>query len=453
MGMPLKDASLETPNAADAFDAEWTTGRAPVGDRLAAARKAKGLTYQDVFNGTKIKIANIAAIETGDHKALPAVPFTVGFVKAYAQFLGLSPEAYASDYRAECFHAGAAAHKPGDAAAPAAAPPIAAPALEAPEPAIARTARSATPETLVSWLGIGACVLCVLWIGARIVSPKGEAATPPSRIEAGAPSAAAAAAAAPAAPSLKQTAVAPAGSAGTAQGEPGGQTMVALADDPQDSSAAPTLSEEARQKAEALAAALNPSGGPKAPVPAAPSLKPPVMTSTPETAVAEDVGRENEEASQPASYTDASEAAPPAGPATPEAASVAAPNPTQVPAMTSASPSARQPAASAVPPEPQQAATPAANQRVVEAKLSRNVQPEYPDRCMRRAAAVETVELAFVITAEGTATGVYVAQSSNECFNSAALKAAYDLRFAPRTVNGKPVLQEGKRMTFRFARP
>lgn len=435
MGMPVKDTSgvaLEGRGArADAIDADMIASvQQTVGDRLAAVRKAKGLSYQDVFNGTKIKIANIAAIESGDRAALPATPFTAGFVKAYAQFLGLDPETYAAAYRAESPPPNGAAFalasvsttEPATTMRGPRAPTLT-PHYEPATPAPSRNAQALRPENFVSYFGVAATVLCALWIGARIIAPKGEPAMPPTRVEAAAaaPGAAALAAAAPASPSLKPAGAADTNASGAAQGRIGEEPTRALVDrqetgevgparDQSGSAAAavpdsamteaPTpLNESEREKAEALAAALNPQTERQPVPPAAPSRKP---TNAANTAT--------------------EELAPPA---------VEVPSPA--------------PAAAIVTPPPQ-------DPKVVEARLTRNVEPKYPERCARRAGAVETVELAFAITPQGAPTGVYVVDSSNECFNSAAVNAAYDLRFAPKTVDGKAVQQDGKRITLRFAR-
>ena len=72
-----------------------------VGERLAAARKAMGLEIDDIAGRTRIAKRQISAIESGDHAALPAPTYSAGFVKAYAQVVGLDAPALARDFRVE----------------------------------------------------------------------------------------------------------------------------------------------------------------------------------------------------------------------------------------------------------------------------------------------------------------------------------------------------------------
>ncbi|WP_157216519.1 helix-turn-helix domain-containing protein [Flavisphingomonas formosensis] len=72
-----------------------------VGERLAAARTAMGLELDEVAARTRVTKRQLAAIEAGDHGALPAPTYSAGFVKAYAQVVGLDGTALASDFRAE----------------------------------------------------------------------------------------------------------------------------------------------------------------------------------------------------------------------------------------------------------------------------------------------------------------------------------------------------------------
>ncbi|MBB5519144.1 TonB family protein [Amphiplicatus metriothermophilus] len=88
-----------------------------------------------------------------------------------------------------------------------------------------------------------------------------------------------------------------------------------------------------------------------------------------------------------------------------------------------------------------------------EARLVERVEPVYPRRCEAAAADVESVEVAFNVTARGAVTGARVARSSNSCFNAAALNAARRWRFEPRNVDGAPRPAYDLRYVFRFERP
>ncbi len=62
-----------------------------LGAGLKAAREHLGLTLDDVIATTKVRGAYLTAIEAMDLDKLPSRPFTVGYVRAYAEALGLDP--------------------------------------------------------------------------------------------------------------------------------------------------------------------------------------------------------------------------------------------------------------------------------------------------------------------------------------------------------------------------
>lgn len=175
-------AGADETAAARSAAAEAAGADGKIGERLRAAREAAGFTLVEIFSGTKVKIGILEAIEAGDRARLPATPFTAGFVKAYAQFLGLDAGAYAALYRAEVMGEDAAK-------AAAAAPPLASEAAplvyrapvfaEAPVKARSAPGFAASPEKLVSYFGIGASLILVGWIGAMVIAPKRSAETAP----------------------------------------------------------------------------------------------------------------------------------------------------------------------------------------------------------------------------------------------------------------------------------
>ncbi len=60
-----------------------------VGQRLKEARLAKGLTLEEVSQATKIRSSFLASIEKGEYHSLPSSSYVQGFVRNYADFLGL----------------------------------------------------------------------------------------------------------------------------------------------------------------------------------------------------------------------------------------------------------------------------------------------------------------------------------------------------------------------------
>jgi len=376
---------------------------APVGFKLAALRKAKGLSHEDVHAGTKIKIANIAAIEAGDKAALPATPFTAGFVKAYAQFLGLDADDYARAYKREAgFTPLAAPVKASPTPLQAAPPPapaiLAAPVVE-PAPALIESALSTTtalvpfvaaaasaPETapdlaiaggapaatgrapdsdkMVTWLGAGAAVAVIAFLAGRAAQPTDTA----SQI----------------APASVAVVEAPA-------------PVIIVAEPVAVAAPAPVVQEPPAEPVEAD--------------PIVVEVKPPVIKPKPvrrlvlEEAPIEPV----EETPAPILIT--------------------------TPVITAA-------------PEPAPEPLPV----VVPARVLRGATPEYPERCAARAGANVGVSVIFSITSEGRPVSASVAATEDRCFNSAALRAVYEMRFAPRTVDGAAAIETGKTVTVQFVR-
>lgn len=74
---------------------------ARVGDRLREGREAQGRTLEDIAAITRIPLRHLRLIEAGEHEDLPATPYSVGFVRTYAQSIGLDATQLAQDFRAE----------------------------------------------------------------------------------------------------------------------------------------------------------------------------------------------------------------------------------------------------------------------------------------------------------------------------------------------------------------
>lgn len=60
-----------------------------VGDRLRQAREASGLSLDQIASQTRIPIRHLQHIEREEWDALPAVTYCVGFVRAYANAVGI----------------------------------------------------------------------------------------------------------------------------------------------------------------------------------------------------------------------------------------------------------------------------------------------------------------------------------------------------------------------------
>jgi cytoskeletal protein RodZ len=72
-----------------------------VGLYLRAVRERRGKALADLVTVTRVRRSYLEAIETSDYAALPSRPFAIGYVRAYANALGLEGETAAEIYKHE----------------------------------------------------------------------------------------------------------------------------------------------------------------------------------------------------------------------------------------------------------------------------------------------------------------------------------------------------------------
>lgn len=77
------------------------SGAKRTGAMLLAGRTAAGLELTDVARETRVPLRHLKALENDRHDELPALPYAIGFVKAYARAVGLDSETVASQFRSE----------------------------------------------------------------------------------------------------------------------------------------------------------------------------------------------------------------------------------------------------------------------------------------------------------------------------------------------------------------
>ncbi len=81
--------------------AEADEGRPRLPDRLRMARESKGVDLFRAERDTKIRQRYLAALESGDYESLPGIVYTKGFLRNYAQYLGLNPDDILEQWRKE----------------------------------------------------------------------------------------------------------------------------------------------------------------------------------------------------------------------------------------------------------------------------------------------------------------------------------------------------------------
>lgn len=76
--------------------------------------------------------------------------------------------------------------------------------------------------------------------------------------------------------------------------------------------------------------------------------------------------------------------------------------------------------------------------------------PQYPERCMARAKARESVLVEFDVTPDGTTTNIRVVDSTNSCLNSAAAKSVERWKYQPKIVDNEAQWRRGVQTTVAF---
>ena len=72
-----------------------------LGEVLRAAREARFIDLARVERDTKLRAHYLAALESGDYRALPGSVYAKGFLRNYGLYLGLDPEYLIDLYRLE----------------------------------------------------------------------------------------------------------------------------------------------------------------------------------------------------------------------------------------------------------------------------------------------------------------------------------------------------------------
>ncbi|MHB0897818.1 MAG: RodZ domain-containing protein [Spirochaetales bacterium] len=74
---------------------------AKIGSKIQETRLRKGLTLDRIADDTNISVRFLSKIENDDFTGFPGEPYIVGFIRNYAEYLGLDPEATVASYRSK----------------------------------------------------------------------------------------------------------------------------------------------------------------------------------------------------------------------------------------------------------------------------------------------------------------------------------------------------------------
>ena len=75
-------------------------GLVDIGHRLREARESRGLSLDDVERATKIRVRHLDALEEERFELLPGDAYVRGFLRTYADFLGLEGQRFVDEYTA-----------------------------------------------------------------------------------------------------------------------------------------------------------------------------------------------------------------------------------------------------------------------------------------------------------------------------------------------------------------
>ena len=85
----------------DDFEIPPVQSGADIGQALKAMRERKKLSLEEVADITRVRRAYLADIEAMRLDKLPSRPFTIGYIRAYAEALGLDGEAAVERFKSE----------------------------------------------------------------------------------------------------------------------------------------------------------------------------------------------------------------------------------------------------------------------------------------------------------------------------------------------------------------
>jgi cytoskeleton protein RodZ len=123
------------------------------GETLKRERELRQISLREISEATKINLRYLDALERNDFRHLPGGVFNKGFVRAYAQFIGVDPEAMAMAYLEEEQRQSAKAQRAGGG-----------------EPATPAPVESRRSGTSHLWVAVVVALLLLLVIAAGLTA-------------------------------------------------------------------------------------------------------------------------------------------------------------------------------------------------------------------------------------------------------------------------------------------
>ncbi len=73
-------------------------GKETLGEHLQRKREESGFSLQEISEKTRIRTYYLESIEKGEYHRLPCLPYNRGFVRAYAEYIGVDADAAATHF-------------------------------------------------------------------------------------------------------------------------------------------------------------------------------------------------------------------------------------------------------------------------------------------------------------------------------------------------------------------
>jgi cytoskeleton protein RodZ len=109
MAQAKPKALQKAPKSKDAPLPERETGH--IGDTLREAREARDLTVENISDELMIRRFYLEALEQGNFKDLPERVYATGFVRSYAQFVGLDPVEASEQFKRDAYGSRTASYR------------------------------------------------------------------------------------------------------------------------------------------------------------------------------------------------------------------------------------------------------------------------------------------------------------------------------------------------------
>jgi cytoskeletal protein RodZ len=143
------------------------------GEELKRERELRQISLREVSEATKINLRYLEALEQNDFRHLPGGVFNKGFVRAYAEYIGVDPEAMVNAYLLE-----ERAQEAREEHKREPVPRHASPAVVVPDPLPAgRRARLFVLVALVLTVALVAAGILWYWLGRRGTGPVSSTCT------------------------------------------------------------------------------------------------------------------------------------------------------------------------------------------------------------------------------------------------------------------------------------